>query len=189
MTDESGQAGLRIAADARPPRPHRDRHCPEPLVATPGFRAQYKAEAGEGAAFLDRLRLEKVLARFEDAWQHGQRPKLDDYLQTEEVPRQVLLAALVQKELAYRLRAGETPRIEDFLEAYPELGAQPAVVLDLIACEYRLRQQYEPGLPRAEFLRVPGNGWGPGQEQTQPYSPAQASGRQELERFHVNPSP
>jgi eukaryotic-like serine/threonine-protein kinase len=65
--------------------------------------------------------LEKVIDRFETAWQQGPRPSIDDYLVSDSVKRLALLIELVRSDLACCLRAGEPVRIESYLEPYPEL--------------------------------------------------------------------
>jgi hypothetical protein len=99
-------------------------------------------------------RLEPILERFEEAWQRGERPVLDEYLAAA-VPaeRRALLVELVHEDLHYRLTAGEAVRVENYLERYPELGSDPAVALDLIAAEYAVRRQREPGCIPAEYLQ------------------------------------
>jgi serine/threonine-protein kinase len=97
-------------------------------------------------------RLERVLERFEDAWQSGQRPNLDAYL-AEAGPgeRLVLLIELVHEDLDYRLRAGEAARIDAYLARYSELGADPEVAVNLITAEYALRRQHEPALSPEDY--------------------------------------
>jgi hypothetical protein len=105
-------------------------------------------------------RLEEVLARFEDAWQRGERPALDDYPgaagPAERLP---LLIELVQEELEYRLKAGEPARVEDYLGRYPELAGDRGAALDLLAAEYEQRRRREAGLLPEEYARrFPGLG-------------------------------
>jgi tetratricopeptide (TPR) repeat protein len=82
------------------------------------------------------------------------RQALDGYL-AEAAPgeRPALLLELVHPELHYRLEAGEAARAEDYLGRYPKLRADPAAVPGLVAAEYQLRRQREPGLAAEEYLR------------------------------------
>src|SRR5205823_8306169 len=48
---------------------------------------------------------------------------------------------------------GEPARVEDYLRRYPELSADPDVVLGLIAAEFELRQRRGPGPDREEYER------------------------------------
>jgi hypothetical protein len=98
-------------------------------------------------------RLEGMLKRFEAAWRRGERPALDDYLAAADAERQALLVELAQEDLEHRLKAGEPARVEDYLDRYPELRADPDVVLDLIAAEHALRRRGEPDLDPEEYLR------------------------------------
>jgi hypothetical protein len=95
--------------------------------------------------------LEELCRRFEDAWAHG-RPSLDRYLPPPGPARWPALVELVHIDLEVRLKAGEVVRVEKYLRCHPELAGERAVVLELIAAEYRLRRRHEPGLAAAEFL-------------------------------------
>src|SRR5262249_19688934 len=98
-------------------------------------------------------RLERVLGRLQAAWRRGERPALEEYLaEAADGERRALLPELVQEDLEYHFQAGEVVRVEAYLERFPELRADPAVVLDLIAAEYAGRcRQESPGL-RQEYL-------------------------------------
>jgi WD40 repeat protein/tRNA A-37 threonylcarbamoyl transferase component Bud32 len=97
-------------------------------------------------------RLERILEQFEDAWRHGQRPSLDDYLVAGDQERRALLVELVHADLYYRLEAGEQARAEEYLSRYPELGHDAAEAVSLIVAEYEQRRQYEAALTPAEYL-------------------------------------
>jgi hypothetical protein len=56
-------------------------------------------------------RLERVLERFEHAWEQGQRPALDDFLADAQAERRALLIELVHEDLKYRLEAGQAVRV------------------------------------------------------------------------------
>src|SRR5262249_55699323 len=64
-----------------------------------------------------------------------------------------MLTELVHVDLEYRLRAGESARVEEYLTRYPELTDDRAVMLGLITAEHELRRRREPGLALSEFLR------------------------------------
>jgi hypothetical protein len=98
-------------------------------------------------------RLEEMLERFEDAWRGGGRPKLEDYLKAKGPERRALLIELVHADLYYRLKAGEAVRVEGYLQRYPDLREDSQVALELVLEEYRLRQEREPGLTVADYLR------------------------------------
>jgi serine/threonine protein kinase len=98
------------------------------------------------------LDLESFLQAFEDAWQGGQRPALDDYLPAAAELRRPVLLELIHTDLEYRFRAGETVQVEAYLARYPELADDTAAVLDLIVAEYDLRQR-QLGLTLEEYLQ------------------------------------
>jgi serine/threonine protein kinase/formylglycine-generating enzyme required for sulfatase activity len=89
--------------------------------------------------------------RFEDAWQAGQRPQIDDYLSLDSADRRSGLIELVHVDLERRLKSGEPVRVEQYLERYPELAADQAIVLNLLAAEFALRRQGEPNLSWGEY--------------------------------------
>jgi hypothetical protein len=97
-------------------------------------------------------RRENLIAQFEQAWQRGDRPAIENFLPPGPPERDILLAELVHTELECRLKNGEAARVEDYLRRYPELERNRDLVLDLIATEYRLRRRQETALTPAEFL-------------------------------------
>ncbi|HXG11210.1 MAG TPA: serine/threonine-protein kinase, partial [Gemmataceae bacterium] len=98
-------------------------------------------------------RLERVIERFEDAWQQGRRPVIDEYLRGDAIERDSLVVELVHTDLECRLKAGEAVRVESYFERYRELAADRERALGLIAAEYDLRRRREPGLTLDEYLR------------------------------------
>ncbi len=93
------------------------------------------------------------MERFEAAWQTGQRPVLDDYLPAANHLRPLALIELIHVDLEKALRAGESARVESYLQRYPEIAADAKVVLQLITAEYTLRRRSEPGLTPEEYAR------------------------------------
>jgi WD40 repeat protein/serine/threonine protein kinase/tetratricopeptide (TPR) repeat protein len=74
-------------------------------------------------------RVDQACDRFEAAWQSGPRPHIEDYLgETPEPERSVLLAELFKIELAYRQRAGETPRPDDYQQRFPSLDVAALLI-------------------------------------------------------------
>jgi serine/threonine protein kinase len=100
----------------------------------------------------DWLPFEQVIRRFEEAWQRGARPALEDFLPAGANPPWAALVELVHTDLEYRLKAGEAVRVEEYLRRYPELAQDRAATLDFIVAEYDLRRRREPDLARAEYL-------------------------------------
>src|SRR5690242_9134487 len=98
-------------------------------------------------------RLEAVIERFEEAWQHGQRPAIDDFLKGEDVEPQKLLLELIHVDLECRLKAGEDIRVERYFERYPAIASDREVALELIAAEYKFRQRREPIVRLGDYER------------------------------------
>jgi serine/threonine protein kinase len=96
--------------------------------------------------------LERVVARFEDAWQHGLQPAIDDYLPGDASDAQAILIELVHTDLEFRIKAGEEVRIERYFERYPSLRKDSPVAHDLIAAEYVLRRRVHSDVPVEEYL-------------------------------------
>lgn len=70
--------------------------------------------------FHRQARIDRICLQFEDAWQQGGRPDLRPYwLQGQPEDRQALLTALVEVDLAYRRRLGETPTPQEYLALFP----------------------------------------------------------------------
>jgi serine/threonine protein kinase/formylglycine-generating enzyme required for sulfatase activity len=66
------------------------------------------------------LRLDQMCGRFEKAWQAGQQPRIEDYLQDLEEPEcSALLGDLLGLELDYRLLRKETLILDDYLQRFP----------------------------------------------------------------------
>jgi serine/threonine protein kinase len=103
------------------------------------------------------LELERLIERFEGAWQCGQRPVLRDFLPAGEALRRAVLTELAHTDLEYRLGAGEPARAGDYFREFPQLEADPIIALELICAEDELRQHAStvpaPGGERRRFLR------------------------------------
>jgi WD40 repeat protein/tRNA A-37 threonylcarbamoyl transferase component Bud32 len=96
--------------------------------------------------------LEQAVDRFEDAWQRGERPSIDDHLGTAAgIDRSALLVELVHVDLEYRLKGGEAARVEAYLQSYPELSLDRHIVLDLVSAECRLRRREDAAVSITEY--------------------------------------
>ena len=80
-------------------------------------------------------RVDRAVKAFEDAWQAGQRPAIEDYLGPAGPDRTALLRELVHVDLQRRLAAGERVGVEAYLERFPEL-AQSSCAVELVLAEY-----------------------------------------------------
>jgi WD40 repeat protein/serine/threonine protein kinase len=67
--------------------------------------------------------VDQVCDRFEAAWQAGQQPQLEDYLQpaATAAERGLLLRELILLEVDYRHRAGPAPQPQEYQQRFPEL--------------------------------------------------------------------
>lgn len=90
---------------------------------------------------------------FEDCWQRGVEPAIDDFLPADPSLRRALLARLIHIDLEYRLRKGEAVRVESYFGRYADLVSQPAIVLDLVAWEFHVRERREPEVTLTEYRR------------------------------------
>jgi hypothetical protein len=92
------------------------------------------------------------LERFQQAWQAGSRPSIEEHLSDTTLPRRLLLRQLVAAELRCRLQAGDAVRIEDYLQRFPELAADATTLPELIAAEFRQRQDLGQQPTLSEYL-------------------------------------
>ncbi len=98
--------------------------------------------------------LDEIVYHFTDAWKSGTSPSIDTYLQqAAAVDPLALKAELVQVDLEFRLKAGETIRVENYFARYPELASDREHAVELIEFEYKWRRSREPNLTADEFLQ------------------------------------
>ena len=83
----------------------------------------------------DSKALEEAVARFQEAWQAGQPPDIDDFLPDDPDAASKALTGLVRADLEHRLQAGEAVRIEQYLERYPKLNEDTEVLCELVLSE------------------------------------------------------
>ncbi len=91
-------------------------------------------------------RHQTIIAGFETAWKQGESPKIGNYLPDDEPRREELLVELVHADLEFRIKSGESARVEDYLRKYPSLARGKETVLSLIRAECSIRRRKEPGL-------------------------------------------
>jgi tetratricopeptide (TPR) repeat protein len=90
---------------------------------------------------------------FEQAWMRGERPSVDDFMESVQANHLLVLAELVFADLECRIKAGMPAHVEDYLQRYPALAGNRDLVIDLIITEYALRRRREPALERRAFLQ------------------------------------
>ncbi len=100
-----------------------------------------------------RERFDELIDDFENECRAQRRPDIDNYLaRVSEIERSSLLKELAGLDLEYRLRSGESVRVEEFLSRFPALQSEPSAALELIALEYRVRQSRSEHATVAEYL-------------------------------------
>src|SRR5262245_9811659 len=101
-----------------------------------------------------------VISRFDRAWACGNRPALDALLAG--LPpsvRAARLPDLVAIEIEYRLKAGDSVCVEQYLERFPELVAVRDWVLKRAEQEFDIRQRHGRHPSVADYLaRFPDGG-------------------------------
>jgi serine/threonine protein kinase len=90
--------------------------------------------------------------RFHAAWQEGEPADLMPFLPPAGTPLRVLvLHELITIDLEMRWRRNQRPRLEDYLEKYPELGPAPSQPAELIFQEYHVRHRCGDRPPLASY--------------------------------------
>ena len=114
---------------------------------------------------------ERQLVHFDQAWQSPTPPRIEDFLLGQAVAdpaRRQLLTELVKIDLEYRSRAGMClssmdmtaadrpkragPRLEDYVQRYPELGPLDQLPVDVIGEEYWVRHCWGDSPRHDEYL-------------------------------------
>src|SRR5262245_7731968 len=83
--------------------------------------------------------VQKIVERFEHAWQDGQKPVIRDFVPTDEGERDNALIELVHTDIEYQWQTGQLAYVEDYLKHYPELAKPKERILDLIRTEFESR--------------------------------------------------
>src|SRR5438477_12690208 len=102
----------------------------------------------------NRRMLDAWRVEFERSWEPGRLASWVRQLPPSDSPlRLAALLELTKIDQRQHFQRGRQVLIETYLADYPELGARPALILDLVVHEFDLRRQL--GLPAdlAEFTR------------------------------------
>jgi serine/threonine protein kinase len=112
---------------------------------------------GERSKGANSSQREDVIARFEAAWEQGQRPEIDDYISLAgQANRHELLLDLIHVDLEFRVRVPDALCAERYLRRYPEIAADRGAAVELLAAEYLLRRRQHPDLePQQLFDQFP----------------------------------
>lgn len=98
--------------------------------------------------------VEAVLARYMTQWRQGPPPEIGAFLPASDQPQRIaLLEKLIAVDLAERLRAGQTARLEDYLARFAELGGADDLPSELIVAEYHARLNQGESLDLEEYAR------------------------------------
>ena len=82
--------------------------------------SQQRGPGNENVSPSQLERVDRVCDCFESSWKAGQRPRIEEYLDsTPEPERSARLRELLCVELAYRRRSGEIPALEEYSPRFP----------------------------------------------------------------------
>ena len=125
--------------------------CPAPPTKLAEFFASMpSSDQTPGSANFREL--DDIIERFEDAWNRGDNPRLEDFLPTASGRQSTeILIELVHVELERRLTRGDDARVETYLEAYPAIRDCRKAAIELIATEFNLRRPRDPGLTAQQY--------------------------------------
>src|SRR5262245_55420913 len=76
-------------------------------------------------------RAEEWSEPFEHAWRPRLLPKIDDFLRSAGAEQESLLVELIHVDLEFRLKAGESARVEAYFDRYPSLAQDSSALVDL----------------------------------------------------------
>jgi hypothetical protein len=90
---------------------------------------------------------------FEQSWEEGRLKARMRELPPGHPLRWPALVEMVKIDLERQWRLGRRPRLEGYLQYYPELGTHDIVPADLLQAEYEVRQQFGDPVELAEYER------------------------------------
>ena len=67
---------------------------------------------------------ERLIRRFEKAWQNDPPPEIESFLPTEPHTRDAVLLELIHVDLEFRQKRGQDIRLESYLDRFPQLAGQ-----------------------------------------------------------------
>ncbi|MBT4864392.1 MAG: protein kinase [Planctomycetaceae bacterium] len=97
-------------------------------------------------------KLEAILGDFESAWFRGERPDISQYLDEVGNQPERLLSELVHVDLEFRLKQGETARIEEYIGRFPKLAESTELMVELVCFEFDLRRRQTEAVSVAEYV-------------------------------------
>lgn len=103
-------------------------------------------------------RCEGLIKSFEESWRAGRMPAIEDYLRVDARFREALLIELIHVDLEFRLKAGQSARVDHYLERFPEIPEERQLLLGLFEAELgwrrRLRQPVDWEAYHARFPQL-----------------------------------
>ena len=105
----------------------------------------------DGLSPEDERWLEGIFRAFEDAWAEGRRPGIADYLPGDGPLRRPALVELVFIDQEYAVGGDPAATVESYLEQFPGLAAEPGLVAELVAREFRLRRRRGDFTPAEDY--------------------------------------
>jgi WD40 repeat protein len=97
--------------------------------------------------------LERIVARFEEAWRWGIAPSLAEYIPREGAGRPAILLELAATDLEWRYRCNSPATTEDYLARFPELDGDLQAIVQLAACEFLARRRAGLSAETNDFQR------------------------------------
>ncbi|MDA1050684.1 MAG: serine/threonine-protein kinase [Planctomycetota bacterium] len=95
--------------------------------------------------------IHEVCHRFEQAWQAGESPQIEDFLSNDS-PSDELLAKLIELDLQHRLANDSEASIKRYFDRFPGLVANPAMAVNLIRVEFEIRHRQNPEISADDYL-------------------------------------
>lgn len=99
--------------------------------------------------FESSARIDEAVLQFERAWQRGENPDLNSFIERDDDID--LLMELLQVDMERRLKKGEAIRVEAYLSRFPAIEASAVQVAELLAVEFQHRQKQEPQLSPQDY--------------------------------------
>ena len=97
--------------------------------------------------------LEHRIAQFENAWQSGAAPALEDFLPPPSPIRAAVLCELAATDLEWRWHKGQIVTVESYLSEHQWIDADPQLVLELAVSEFVARRRAGLSVDVGEFSR------------------------------------
>ena len=97
-------------------------------------------------------KLDAAVAKFEEAWQRGQRPTIEAYLADTDSDRELLQRELIHVELERRIKARQAVTADEYWQRFTELQS-PSEAAELLCTELEARKQLSDSIDRTDVLR------------------------------------